>query len=184
MFSLLGRMLNFSTCPSFPPPLFHCCSFSRPSPSVVWEQRQTKGVCSLWRVLFRPVGSEELFLWKRHSLTSSFGRSPEQGLGLFPLIPSREGLGPNGNHLILICFAGQSKTQQLPALWLLRKSLDNPSFPSILPFSKENSSVLLAHEIHIRVEIRYLPFFIMNPYSQGVKSFWADTCKILTLMGI
>lgn len=110
LFSLLGRMLNFSRRP---PPLFHCCSFSLPNPSVAWEERQKKGVCSCWRVLFRSGAApvEEALPDLRGggqwpAAFSSFGCNPEQGLRLLPLIPSGAGLGQNGNRLILICLAG------------------------------------------------------------------------------
>lgn len=96
--------------------LCHFCSFSLPNPSVAWEERQKKGVYSLWRVLqisgFRGAVPVEEALpdlrgggqWS--AAFSSFGCNPRWELGLLPPIPSRAGLGPNSNHLILVCFAG------------------------------------------------------------------------------
>lgn len=126
----------------------------------------------------------------------SWGRSspwPEQWcqgpavFNSFGCSPWVAGPSPKGDSHTHLCGREELKgmMEHLPALWL--PEIPRKSLPPHTVFNKGNSSVLIAAEMYIWVEsleMRHSPFFMMNPYSQGVKSCWADTCKILTLMGI
>lgn len=188
----LGTRLNFSALP-IPVPLLRFL----PPQSPLWLERKSKRKIlaasrgdhwDQWVRRRYPCASSSLTLQALVCLCIQLllDVNLSRGLGCSHSSLPEPCLAESGNQLI--CFAGQSKRLGLSNCFpssLVRGHLKIFFFPSHFVLNKGSAWVLAADEMYLdRSQEKIFAAFVTNPYSQGVKSCWAATCEILTLMGI